>query len=265
MTDDTPLALSPIRQSKQNPAKLYEALASAQAEYPAIEKKHTARVVKNGQLLYTFDYADLADIMTVIRPVLGKHGLSVMQFPLVKKEALWIVTRLAYKDGTWIEAEYPAASIKDGFNHQSVAGGVTFAKRHTYTAVTGVSAETEKEVEGADDGRDFEGEVSSESEQKPPPRRAPPREAPKSAPRKDEPAPRREAAPQNTANTGSTTTRDPLMRSMLDQSTVDSLKLWHENHKDELHAKDQAWQDEFYARYDHRMADLKGEPSLMGG
>lgn len=264
MNDEIPLSMSPspIRQSKQSTAKLYEALAAAQAEYPAIEKKHTARVYSKDRprtLLYTFDYADLADIMSQIRPILGKRGLAVLQFPLVKGTTLWIVSRLAFKDGSWIEADYPAASIKDGFNHQSVAGGVTFAKRYSYTAITGVSAESEKEIDGADDGRDFEGDAGEDEapkKQAPPPRRAPP---------KEEPAPRRETTPQNTAKTGNTTTRDPLMRSMLDQSTVDSLKLWHENHKDELAAKDQGWQDEFYARYDHRMSELRGEPSLMGG
>lgn len=230
------LSASPIRQSHSIIANLDEALCLAQAEYPPIEKKHPARVTKNNVFLYSFKYADLADVMNAIRPVLAKHGLNVKHLPLLRERSLFVICRLSHKSGEWIEVEYPAYNIGDGINHQTMGGALTFAKRQTYAAVTGVAAEEDDKGADADDGDGRDTDFEPEPERKP---AAPPRRSP----------PRREA-PAGEVH--------PLITEMLAVTTPEALAKWHSTNTNRIVSESKQWQDDvFYPRYDDHLAALK--------
>jgi hypothetical protein len=55
-------------------AALAAAMAEAQGEMENASKKSTNPHFKS-------KYADLAEILNTVRPVLARHGLSVVQFP----------------------------------------------------------------------------------------------------------------------------------------------------------------------------------------
>ena len=55
--------------------KLSGALAKAQAEMPAVEKNATNPFLKNR-------YADLGAVIEAAKPILARHGLSVVQMPV---------------------------------------------------------------------------------------------------------------------------------------------------------------------------------------
>ena len=93
MTNELRMALSPIRQS-EDVGGLMVALAAAQIEFPAIPKVHTAKI-KAG---FSYSYADLADVVSAIRPILAKHGIATMQLPLLDGTTMKLVTRLAWKN-----------------------------------------------------------------------------------------------------------------------------------------------------------------------
>src|SRR5688572_22873174 len=67
-----PLGTTTIGALMDNP--LAKALVAALAELEDIPKKHTANM---GSHSYT--YADLADALSYVRPILAKHGLAVTQ------------------------------------------------------------------------------------------------------------------------------------------------------------------------------------------
>jgi hypothetical protein len=55
-------------------AQLAAALVKASAEMPQVKRTRTADTGK-----FKYQYADLADLIEVTRPVLAKHGLTVTQ------------------------------------------------------------------------------------------------------------------------------------------------------------------------------------------
>lgn len=256
-TPEPTILKTPIRQSHPLLDKFYDALAQAQATYPPVEKRHTAKVVKNGVHLYSFNYADLADVMNAVRPALNKNGIAIQHFPLLKNSGmLYIVCRLAHKSGQWIEAEYPAAGIGDSINHQTMGGGVTFAKRQSLCAVAGVAAEEDIAIADADDGADIET-----------PRERPPERSAAQPPRRQQqPPPRREANREQAAAAPSGSpfdfANDPLVRAMRAVDSVVALGMWHQENEAAIRAQPSEWQDAFYARYDHHKAELSGQKGL---
>lgn len=240
MATEKPIASSPIRQSPGSLAPLYKALAGAQGEYPPIEKRHIAKVMSkdnSSKLLYTYTYADLADIMGPTRPVLAKHGLSVQHLPLMRGDAMVVVCRLAHETGQWIEAEYPVSGIGGNINHQTLGGALAYAKRQSYCAVTGIVAEEEGDESDVEDGKEVP--AGEQRAEEPKPAAAPPRRTPKAKPAVE--------------------SSDPIVAEMLRMTTPESLKEWHTNAADRIQAQTDEWRDDFYARYDDHMATLKAK------
>jgi hypothetical protein len=128
-------------------AELAAALAAVQAELPEIKKTRTAKVEKDGRLLYTYDYADLADVSLAILPILGRHGLAFMAVPGHQPDGKFgLRYYLLHSGGARIEGFYELAE-QGGI--QMVGGRITYARRYCLCAVTGVAAEDD--VDARDD------------------------------------------------------------------------------------------------------------------
>jgi len=52
---------------------------------------------------YGYKYADLAQVLQIARPILSKHGLSVVQLPHNEDGGIALTTRLMHKSGEWLE------------------------------------------------------------------------------------------------------------------------------------------------------------------
>ena len=135
-------AASPLRTSEVTD-KFDEALAAAQIELENPTKTRTAKVKgvskktgKEFEMSYT--YADIGDVLASARPVLAKHGISIMQIPLPKGGMMMLVTRLSHA-GQWIEGDYPVCQI--GADHQQMGSALTYSRRYALTAMIGVAAE----------------------------------------------------------------------------------------------------------------------------
>lgn len=112
---------------------LYEALAAAQAEL-----KNPSKTKKADTGKYTYNYADIGDVLEACLPVLSKHGLSVMQPTVVRDGAVILITRLAHISGQTVESEYPVCSING--NHQAMGSAMTYARRYALTSLIGITA-----------------------------------------------------------------------------------------------------------------------------
>jgi ERF superfamily len=145
-----PIAVSIVRTSP-NCGALIEALAAAQGEFPLIDKKHTGSVKgedKNGRpYTYDYKYADLADVLAAVRPVLASHKLAVLQPTYMTGNNLILATRLMHASGEWMESEYPVSQI--GAKHQQMGGALTYARRYALCAMLGIAAEEDKDGEAA--------------------------------------------------------------------------------------------------------------------
>jgi len=111
---------------------LAKALAAAQAEMKNAPLNRTNPHFKS-------KYADLAAIRDATVPVLAKHGLSIVQYTKMCDGTLMLHTRLLHESGEYLEGEYPLPAAYD--KPQVMGSAYTYAKRYSWSAMLGVSAE----------------------------------------------------------------------------------------------------------------------------
>lgn len=85
-------------------------------------------------------YAPLNDILTDIRPLLSKHGLSVIQSPGGDGNLISITTLLMHESGEWIEFD-PLVLKADKATAQGAGSAITYGRRYTLSAILGISSE----------------------------------------------------------------------------------------------------------------------------
>ena len=110
---------------------LAKALAAAQLELtnPTLNKINPH---------FKSKYADLASVLNSVRPVLGKHGIAIMQITETLDAAIILHTRLVHTSGEWISSTYPVSHIG---KHQEMGAALTYAKRQALSAMVGVAGE----------------------------------------------------------------------------------------------------------------------------
>jgi hypothetical protein len=117
---------------------LSDALCAAQAEFPAIVKEKVANTGK-----YAYAYADIADVIAAVTPVLAKHGLCQLQRMAVQNGQQLLVSELRHK------AESVASEMLlpiEGVDPQSVGKVITYYRRYALQALLGVAAETDDDA-----------------------------------------------------------------------------------------------------------------------
>ena len=71
---------------------------------PDVIKAHAEmkEVKKNAENPFTkSEYADLEAVLKVIRPILAKNKLALIQFPSFEGENVGVVSRLLHESGEW--------------------------------------------------------------------------------------------------------------------------------------------------------------------
>lgn len=142
-------------------AKLAEALAAAQGEFINPERNRTVEVLmKNDKGKYSFTYATFDAICEMTRPILSKHGLSVIQPPSVGDAELIVTTRLMHASGEWIEEVFAITTASA--DPQALGSLLTYMKRYSYCSMLGITAEED------DDGNAATGNEIGSSKNKEP-------------------------------------------------------------------------------------------------
>ncbi len=126
--------------------ELFDALSAAQGELTDPEKNKTAEI-RSSKGSYSYNYADIADVLGAARPVLSKHGLCVIQATVLEGDHITLRTRLAHKSGQWMESDYPVCS-RNG-DHKSMGGAMTYARRYSFSSLIGIAAVDDIDGEGA--------------------------------------------------------------------------------------------------------------------
>jgi hypothetical protein len=86
-------------------------------------------------------YADLGSILDMCRPILSKHGLSVVQFPCHLEGQVGVKTMLMHESGQWMYEEViiPIESEKGKSIAQTLGSIVTYLRRYSYAACVGIA------------------------------------------------------------------------------------------------------------------------------
>lgn len=113
---------------------LAKAFVMAQAEVENAVKNSTNPHFKN-------TYADLAEVLNTIKPVLSKHGLSISQWPGYDAETgtVTVLTRIMHASGEWIQGVSGSPSPKK--DPQGIGSAITYLRRYSAASVLGISQE----------------------------------------------------------------------------------------------------------------------------
>ena len=103
--------------------------------------------IKN-KVSHTSRYADLPQILEVCRPLLSKHGLSVMQFPGNNNGKMTVETILTHKSGEWVSGIYEMDMIEQKGTNAAQAAGIviTYMRRYALTALMGIAAQDDTDA-----------------------------------------------------------------------------------------------------------------------
>jgi len=114
--------------------ELAAALSKAQGELEDAKKDQQA---------HQYRYADLAQVLQIVRPVLSRNNLSVVQAASMIESDVSITTRLMHSSGQWIEEtlQMPAIVSKAMSPAQVVGSLITYGRRYQLTAMIGVTQE----------------------------------------------------------------------------------------------------------------------------
>jgi len=104
-------------------------------------------------------YADLAEIINVSRPVLSKHGLSVIQTPSYDMGIVTVETMMLHASGQWIIGEISAPADKP--TAQGIGSAITYCRRYSLAAICCLAHEED------DDGQEAT-KSSSKAPKQPP-------------------------------------------------------------------------------------------------
>jgi len=116
-----------------NITEISKALAQAQADM-----KNPCNTANN--LFYKSKYAPLSDVLNTTRPVLAKHGISIVQNPITDNKSVGVETLILHTSGQYILCEpYYVTPPKN--DPQSIGGAITYVRRYALNAVLGINGE----------------------------------------------------------------------------------------------------------------------------
>lgn len=116
---------------------LVAALARCQAKFPPIVKSQTATVPTKSGGQYSYAYADTADVLAAVRPVLAAEGIVVSQYTeITELDGVVLITTLMYSLDEGMSSRFPLHIA--GLNAQGVGSLMTYHRRYQLCALLGV-------------------------------------------------------------------------------------------------------------------------------
>lgn len=117
---------------------LAAALAAFQADRPTLTKTNPVDVIKEGRKLYSYSYADLADVEEVVLPLLGAHGLAWHCHTEAAGREMRLVCTLEHESGDMRSSAFPLdVKLTDP---QGMGSYLTYFQRYALMMMTGVHA-----------------------------------------------------------------------------------------------------------------------------
>jgi len=126
--------------------ELYSAFAKACSEAVGIEKSGFSAHIK-------YKYAKIEDMISVWRPILAKHGLTIIQkLVTFGGNVDFIYTRLQHSSGQWTESRFRVRwqsdpNIDKSKDLQNQGSAISYAKRYAYAAMVGVSYDEDDDLQ----------------------------------------------------------------------------------------------------------------------
>lgn len=126
--------------NEQNRGALAKALAAAQGKMPEVPKKRVAKVKsKRTGVEFSYNYADISDVLAAAIPVLSEHGIAVLQPTEVRDDGRTILrTVLIHESGESMESTFPLPHCDDA---QELGSALTYARRYALCALAAIASD----------------------------------------------------------------------------------------------------------------------------
>lgn len=113
--------------------EIYKKFAQLLQEVPAIKKDTSNPFFKS-------KYADINQVLEVLKPLLCKHGFFITQSPMIVdgKSVLW--TRIRYENGDVVEESSLELVCKDHNDPQKLGQAITYMRRYALVSMFGMEA-----------------------------------------------------------------------------------------------------------------------------
>lgn len=126
--------------SSQDITNIAPALVKALGELSDVPKGREAKIPTKTGASYGYKYADLADTLSMVRPVLASHGLAVTQTASNPDEhTVAITTTLIHSSGEWMS--FHPLLLPNGRTAQETGSAITYGRRYSLLAILGLAAE----------------------------------------------------------------------------------------------------------------------------
>lgn len=127
---------------------IFKAFIKAQSEFVEVYKNTKG---------HGYKYATLGALMNMVRPILNKHGIAIIQNPFTctieDKKNVGVVTTLIHESGEMLQSEPLHCPIDIGgmrmTAYQTLGVGITYLKRYQLGSFLGV--ESEEDTDGVTD------------------------------------------------------------------------------------------------------------------
>jgi len=93
-------------------------------------------------------YAPLNEVLNLVRPLLTKNGLSIIQSPSFDGTNVTVTTIIFHESGEWIKLD-PLTLKPDKNTPQGVGSAITYARRYALSAALGISSEDDDDGNSA--------------------------------------------------------------------------------------------------------------------
>lgn len=138
----------------------YAAMADFQRQCPPILRSSTAKIPTKSGSSFTYSYANLAEIMSKIQPVMGRLGLSISFRADQEQGAVSVSCCISHEMGHQQESgkiRMPIPTADMGATEpQRVGIALTYARRYALLAITGIAPQDDEDDQDGD-GRDSAG------------------------------------------------------------------------------------------------------------
>lgn len=131
--------------------KLVAALIEAKKKFTTVAKTKTAKVQTKTGGEYQYQYADLADIVTMCDPPLLESGLVIFQEPTIeygKETYVNVVSELRHVSDEWRSVEVRLICLNT--TAQGIGSAITYARRYGIGPLLGIVTEKDDDGQVAD-------------------------------------------------------------------------------------------------------------------
>lgn len=111
----------------------YDDLIKVQSALESVSKSSLNPHFKN-------KYANLADILAVVKPALNNNNFFLTQKVLIKDGSEVLRTEITHKSGQVLDSEAPL-NVVDKTNPQKYGSAITYMRRYSLTALLGIEEE----------------------------------------------------------------------------------------------------------------------------